>query len=282
MAEEKKKKKLKTSVRKKILDILIVVCIGVAVFSGYNLYKQMKAKTVSKNEVANLIEEAVKRPASSDTSSASTEETVEEETVIDFDYLKSVNEDVCGWITLPDSGIDYPVVFGASTNPNRYGNVFYLRHLFTTGEYNDNGTIFIDTTNGRDFTDKVIAMYGHHNFDHTMFGDLQNYEDQSYYESHKVIHFYTPEGNYELYPVAGKRGTGTSGYIQFYFENDDAFLEYINSFLSESTFTSEETITAGDQVMLLSTCSYHVDDGRYAVICKMVKVQEEAENADNS
>ena len=49
-------------------------------------------------------------------------------------------------------------------------------------------------------------------------------------------------------------------------------MEYVNSLLVRSTFVSEETITAADQMLMLSTCSYDVTDGRYVLIGKLVRI----------
>ena len=65
---------------------------------------------------------------------------------------------------------------------------------------------------------------------------------------------------------------GTAGYIQLQFASDEEYMEYVNSFLVRSTFVSEETITAADQMLMLSTCSYDVTDGRYVLIGKLVRI----------
>ena len=105
----------------------------------------------------------------------------------------------------------------------------------------------------------------------SMFADIEKYKDQSYYDSHKEMIFQTPNGTYKIYPVAGYSTTGTGGYVQYDFGSDSEFLSYVDRFVSASTFKSDVTITAEDQIVMLSTCSYDVEDGRYVLVGKLVK-----------
>ena len=184
--------------------------------------------------------------------------------------MLSQNPDCAGWITLPNSNVDYPVVFGASTDENKYGNSYYLDHLFD-GTYNLSGTVFIDYNNGRDFSHKNTVIYGHHMLNDSMFADIEKYKKQSYYDSHKEMIFQTPNGTYKIYPIAGYSTTGTGNYVQYDFGSDSEFLSYVDRFVSASTFKSDETVSATDQIVMLSTCSYDVEDGRYVLVGKLVK-----------
>ena len=58
------------------------------------------------------------------------------------------------------------------------------------------------------------------------------------------------------------------------FSSDDQFMQYVNDFISKSMFTSQQTVQSTDQTVLLSTCQFHQNDGRFALLCKLVKVDE--------
>lgn len=259
---KKKKKRKKKRSRKKsqnakrltpagriVFDIVLVVALGVALFSGYKIYEGLRDYNQGKAAYDNL-----KIDINLD---------VNAEVRLDFDYLRGINPNIAGWIHLDDSQIDYPFVFADD-------NDYYLNHLFND-EYNHSGCVFMETTNTRDFSDDNIILYAHHMKNGTMFADVEKYKDQNWYDTHKVFKVITEDADYELYPIAGIQATGTTDYVKTNFDSKEDKLEYIEWFLNNSTFTSEEKLTVDDQMMLLSTCSYHVGDGRYALLGKLVK-----------
>ena len=119
MKEKKNKKKL-SRVGRLVLDIIMIVCLGVAVFSAYQVYKGLASYNQAGNAYDNLRKNAV--TTKKDTDKDDTTST------LDFQKLLEQNPDCAGWLTLPNSNVDYPVVFGASTDENKYGNSYYLDH----------------------------------------------------------------------------------------------------------------------------------------------------------
>lgn len=89
-----------------------------------------------------------------------------------FEELRAINPDVCAWITLDGTKIDYPVLQGEDNltyiNKDVYGN-FALA-----------GSIFLDSNCDRSFQKKYSLLYGHHMAEHKMFGDLDLYEKQKF------------------------------------------------------------------------------------------------------
>lgn len=256
----KKKKKLSRFSRI-LLDIILVVSLGVAAFSGYRLWKETEKYRVGKKAYDDIRDTIIVEPSHPDEDA---DETVTHRR-IDWEALWALNPDFCAWITLEGSTIDYPVIQGSD-------NSWYLKHL-PDGTYNDSGTIFIDTDCPRDFSGRVTVLYGHHMLDDPlMFAEVENYKNQSYYDSHRKFMIFTPEAEYEVYPVAGRVASGTSGYIQLTFADDEEYKAYIQSFMEQSDFVSEETISESDQMVMLSTCSYDIYDGRYVLIGKLKKI----------
>ena len=261
MSEQKKTKKVLSKKGKVILDIILIASLIVAGISGYKLVTGLVGYHQAAQEYDTVKTEA-KLPTSTNASAVG-----EENPTVDWNYLKGVNENVAAWITLPDSSIDYPVVYADD-------NDYYLNHLLD-GSYNYSGCIFIDYRNAREFVDKNTVMYGHHMYSQdTMFNALTNYANQSYYDSHKTYTLETPHALYEVQVVAGIQTTGTGDYIQLSFSTDAEFLAYVDSFVKNSTFQSNVTVSAGDQIVTLSTCSEAQKDGRYALMGKLVKVKD--------
>lgn len=257
--EKQTKKKLSRS-GKFIINLILVVSLCVAAFSGYKLVTGLIGYKQADQKYETLQTEA-KLPQATST-------TTVKQSGIDWEYLKSQNANVAAWITLPDSVIDYPVTYAED-------NSYYLTHLFD-GTENYAGCVFVDCNNAHGFTDKNTVMYAHYmsNGEGRMFTALNNYADQSYYDTHKYLVIDTPTALYHMEVAAGIETTGTGGYIQLSFATPADFTSYVKSFTDNSTFKSDTTITENDQIITLSTCSPKNLDGRYALIGKLVKIED--------
>lgn len=261
---EKKKKKVLSKTGMRILNVLLVIALCVAGFSGYKLVTGLMGYKQADEKYDTLKTEAKKTPQPQATASATPANVSD----IDWDYLSAQNANVAAWITLPDSVIDYPVTYSDD-------NSYYLDHLFD-GTTNYAGCVFIDYRNAHGFIDKNTVFYAHYmyNGEGRMFTALNNYTDQAYYDSHKVITIDTPTALYEVKLVAGIQTTGTSDYIHLEFASNEDYLNYVNSFVENSTFQSDVTIGENDQMVTFSTCSPKNEDGRYALIGKLEKIKD--------
>ena len=54
-------------------------------------------------------------------------------------------------------------------------------------------------------------------------------------------------------------------------ENEQEFNEYVQNSKEASLYNIEATAQYGDQLLTLSTCSYHPEDGRFAVVARKTK-----------
>ena len=260
MTMAKKKRKL-TKFGRILSDIVIVVCLIIAGFSGWNLYKEWHEYQESKETYEKLTPSVViENPDTNEVDTAP---------LFDWEKLKGINGDFVGWIRLDDSTVDYPFVQGTD-------NEYYLRHLFD-GTYNNSGCVFMDVNNNRDFSDKNTILYAHNMKNGTMFASIEKYKDASYYDGHKVIHIYTEATTYDVYPVAGIVTDGQDDYVRTSFNDDNDFMSYVNRFVSSSTFTSEQSIEPIDRMIMLSTCNYDRSDGRYVLIGKLVQEDNNAQ-----
>ena len=186
---EKKPKKKKTA-GDVILTVILIAAICVFCYAGYNLfhiYTEYKKGTDEYNHIAQM---AVTERDPEEAAEPTAEGGLKAPMNIDFKSLKSVNDDVVGWIyvgAVPD--INYPVVHGED-------NETYLHHTYEKN-YNFAGTIFVDYENKGDFNDCNTIVYGHNMKNGSMFAQLKKFSSNSdTYEKSKYFWIFTPEKNY--------------------------------------------------------------------------------------
>ena len=103
-----------------------------------------------------------------------------------FAELRAVNADVCAWVTLDGTGVDYPVVQGKD-------NLTYV-NTDVYGNFSLAGTIFLDTRCAPDFAGGYSLLYGHHMVSGQMFGDLEKYQDAAFLREHRTGTLLLPDG----------------------------------------------------------------------------------------
>ena len=133
-----------------LLDGVTALLVLLAVvWSGYALWDNSRVYAAADNVQAGLL--AFKpRP--------------QEDNSLSFGQLRDINPDVCGWLTLDGTAIDYPVVQGES-------NFTYL-NTDVYGSFALAGSIFLDVDCDADFSGRYSLLYGHHMENGRMFGDL--------------------------------------------------------------------------------------------------------------
>lgn len=95
-----------------------------------------------------------------------------------FEELRKINDDVCAWVSVDNTNIDYPVLQGEN-------NLTYInRDVY--GNFSLAGSIYLDTRNNNNFTDYFSVIYGHHMDNHAMFGDLDLFKDKKFFDANKT------------------------------------------------------------------------------------------------
>lgn len=194
----------------------------------------------------------------------------------DYRPLWELNHDFVGWLKIDDTPIDYPVM--QSKNDEQ----FYLHRNFYK-QYNYEGTLFCRKNDDVIRPSDNILIYGHHMRTNTMFHCLDQYEDQEFYENHKYITFDTlaSYGTYEV--IAAFRTDVNPGHYEYwkFIESDkDKFDEYVNYAKTHSTLNIDTTAEYGDKLLSLSTCAYHVKNGRFVVVAKKIESEEPPYDVD--
>lgn len=182
---------------------------------------------------------------------------------IDFQTIWQTCPDVVGWLRIADSSIDYPIVLGED-------NDFYLHHL-PDGTENKAGSIMLDEANTGLFKETVNILHGHHMRNGSMFGSLDDYNDEEYYRTHSIIRLYTPAGDYYVAVFAAYTVNGyTFGYPTS-FDDEAAFEQFIRKAVSATPYETGVEVAYGDRILMLSTCAYSYTGARYVVMGKILE-----------
>lgn len=186
---------------------------------------------------------------------------------IDIDSLREVNEDVIGWIVIPDTKLSYPVVKGAD-------NEFYLNHTWK-GVKSALGAIYMEQYNSPEFDDFHTIIYGHRMIDGTMFGSLKRYKTLDYFEEHPYVYVKDDHGKhrYEIFS-AYEAAVDSNTYMvgKFKDENKRAFIKYT---LEESVIDTGIKPEITDRILTLSTCTGKGYENRWVVHARLRGIEEE-------
>lgn len=185
-------------------------------------------------------------------------------------YLQ--NEDMAAWLKIEDTKIDYPVM------QTMEDENYYLKRGFDK-KSNQNGCLILDTDSVLSQTPGTnLIIHGHNMKSGEMFGGLTKYEDQSYCEAHKYIQLYTKEclRNYEVIAVFRSQVfKKTDEVFKFYkfFQADtqEEFDNWYENIMALSEYDTGVTAEFGDRFITLSTCVYHVENGRLVVVAKEIE-----------
>lgn len=182
-----------------------------------------------------------------------------------FAELRGLNPDVCAWLTVTDTHIDYPVVQGAD-------NVRYV-NTDVYGNFSLSGSLFLDCRNAPDFSDRYSLIYGHHMDASVMFGELANFTADDYFARHTGGTLYLPDGSYAvrffacLYTDAYDTQVFAPGNLSE--QEQQAFLDRIRQ---EALQYRELDLTGQDRILALSTCSDASTNGRVVVLGRLEPV----------
>lgn len=231
--------------------IVILFFLIVIAYSSYALYDVREVYEDTK-----LSEDVLKyRPNENDI--------IEETEKFSLEDLQNeINEDICGWIRIDGTNIDYPVL--APKTSLEYLDKDYKK------DYSPGGSIFIDYRNDRLFRDDYTAIYGHNMAEHLMFSDIKLFGDKSFFDSHKTGKLYTGNEVYEIkiytYNVVDSN-KDIAYKIEKYKNGRNA--ELISSFENSSTYKNDIEINTNDKIIMLSTCNGVGTSDRAILSCKL-------------
>jgi len=207
---------------------------------------------------------------------------VKTERMTKLEALQTENSDIVAWLEIEGTNINYPVLQGED-------NEFYMTHTYNK-EYSKDGSLFLDKDYNWELPSTNLLIYGHNNIgSKEMFVSLLKYEDENFYKEHPIIRLTTnkEDAEYEIIAVFKSRVyyKSETGVFRYYYfinaENEQEFNEFIQNSKEASLYNIEATAEYGDQLLTLSTCSYHTEDRK---ICssskkniKLIKLREKGD-----
>ena len=183
---------------------------------------------------------------------------------VDFASLKKINPEIVGWIYIPETGIDYPIVQAKN-------NTKYLHRTFR-GKDSYVGAIFLDALCEPDFSSFNSIIYGHNLKNGEMFGHLKKLYDVEYnpkadYKKHPAVWIITPEHAWE-YKIFAFREINTR-------KDPDVYTIDLPDIKERSAFLDKQIRRAQkdtgikplekERVITLSTCTSRTQEGRFIV-----------------
>ncbi len=172
--------------------------------------------------------------------------------------LMDLNSDVIGWITVDDTHIDQPLTQGK--DDMEYVNKDAL------GDFSLSGAIFLSCLNARDFSDSYNLTYGHHMEGGGMYGDITNFLEQDYFDSHQTGKITNLEKEWDLHLFAVIKTDASSSLLDVntYKQDHGALIQYIkDNALHLREFPEDAKIVA------MSTCYDTETNGRVIVLATM-------------
>lgn len=194
-------------------------------------------------------------------------------------YLE--NSDMVGWLKIPDTIVDYPVMWTPGDEN------YYLTRNFQKKKA-VGGCLILDTDSCMDPLTTNLIIHGHNN-PNQMFGDLDKYEDKEYRDEHPYIYLYARDYEHVYEVMAAfrskvyyKSDTCFKYYYFFQADTEEEFDYFYDNVMAMSYYDSGVTAEFGDHLLTLSTCSYHTENGRFVVVAKEIEPGEYYEPIDVS
>ncbi len=235
-----------------VINLFVVLCLCVAgLYAAYALWDNNQIYS----SAINVMDDMKKlKPVDNEEGKAS------------FEELLAINPDVCAWVTLDNTNIDYPVLRGET-------NLTYI-NTDVYGNFSLSGSIFLDSRNNKDFSDSYSLLYGHHMEKSAMFGDLDLYKDKSFFEENSTGSLILPDRSYKLEIFACllvKAGESSIFNPDRWQTDIDGLIKYAKA---NSLYLREETTDKLEQsdsqkVIAFSTCSTEFTDARTIVLAVM-------------
>lgn len=250
------------NVSKFIYRIFIVLCAVVFCISGGLLLKYLILdRYFNKKEINDLKQEFAVENSDS------------------LAFLRNLSQaypDVKGWINIPDTMINYPVLKSSADKDPEY----YLDKNIK-GEITRHGSVFIDArcSDGEQLSHSTV-LYGHNIRDGSMFHDIVKFTDLNYYKERPEFTFNTiyEEMLWKIFAVFRTNASTAQGpvfdYIKVDFKDDNDFSNFIQEIESRTLINTTVDVVPSDNIVVLSTCSYEFDDFRTVLVARKVREGE--------
>ena len=271
--------------KKTLKKILKALMLAVFVFSVIMLLRQWKDNTAGDAVYADAMaiahsttavqttvprqEESVQQPETPETAwvvaPVENDPVMDEMAQINLAALREANLDVVGWIRIPDTKIDYPLMQGED-------NDFYLKHTWDK-QPNSVGSIFLEHLNSSDLTDYNTIVYGHNMKNGLMFGDLPDFSIQKHWQTHPYVYLLTDAGVYRYEIFAFYLAEVDSLTYSMNPAQDITKTDFLNLAMEKNRIQTGIEPALTDRILTLSTCSGGSYANRYVVQARLPMVE---------
>ena len=183
----------------------------------------------------------------------------------DLAALRAVNEDVLGWISIPGTFVNYPLMDGDD-------NSYYLTHAWDKS-YSYYGSVFLEQSSSPDLTDFNTILYGHNMGDENIFGSLKHYDDPDYWEEHPYVYIVDDRGVHRYEIFAAYEASIRSIVYALEFDND-LRERFIAAATEHSVIDTGITPEITNRILTLSTCTGYTKDTRWVVQARLVSTHD--------
>lgn len=270
--------------KKWIYNALIVLFAAVFLISGgllLNYYIEGRQQENRYDQLAALKETVTPRPTIAQTDEPATEPTAPQYVEVtdpetgntlsvlpEFAELYLQNHHIVGWLTVPGTVIDYPVM----QTPNDPD--YYLHRNFDK-EDSKRGCLYVWPESDVFAPSDNVTIYGHHMRDGSMFGQLDKYRDPGFRAENPYIYFDTLQSlhTYEVMAVFLTTASVGQGFAYHAFveaADEQAFHDFVAQVEDLRLYDTGVTAAYGDKLICLSTCEYSQTNGRLVVVAKRV------------
>lgn len=259
--------------------ILLVVALVSALIFGVTVFSALRNRIALKRMAAETAREttpiSTSAPAETTvptqatvppTTAATTPPTEPREILPRFLELYQKNPDLAGWLTIPGTRIDYPVMYSPD-EPERY------LHANFDAAYSFAGLPFLDAACDTESGNRII--YAHNMLDGSMFRTLLKYQQKDFWQRNPVISFNTlyEEQEYEVvaafYDKVYKKSDTNFKFYQLYDTSDQSsFDEAMAYYREHALYDTGVTAQCGDLFLTLVTCAYQTENGRFVVVAR--------------
>ncbi len=177
--------------------------------------------------------------------------------------IYELNADTVGWIAVPETKINYPVM----QTPDRPD--YYLKRNFNH-TWSDWGAIYAEEACDINLPSDNITLYGHHMKDGSMFAGLDKYKKEAFWKDHQTFSFDTlyERHTYRIWAVFKTSGNVGEGFPYHTFSDaasEEEFNDFVETIKSMDFYDTGITPQYGDKLLTLSTCEYSLNNGRFVV-----------------
>jgi len=252
--------------RKLVAALCVIAAIVFFVLAAMEYYPYIESERNYKEIQKRFVTDTNEDDADESVETEDTENPEDALIDINFEALLDEYSDAIGWIYVPGTHINYPIMKGSD-------DTFYLNHD-PAGNYNKLGSIFVPANTPDSMNAAHTVIYGHNMRSGRMFGDLSDYASESFRDNYPYIYLYTPEGMrvcavYNAY-------TCTGGDDNYRIEMDigtEEYAEWITQSLEPLSYKVQKVkFNEQVQTVTLSTCT---DSGsirnRFVVHCAVIE-----------